>query len=358
MAPETSVLSVLAPFLFGATVLLLIVILRSWRVHDRGVDLLLAIGFIVATAIIAGSVDLGTDATAYRNVYDQLSLAHGDSGWWEPGFEYLALLFSLMGAPYGLFVFALVLVSHLLELGVYSRTCSDITLTFFVLFCFNFGEVAFVRQYLAASLLLASFYFLHQRRTLWGLGLILCATLIHKSALPVGGLILFLSYGRRAIKPSAYFLLFLAATYLLLPAQITNAIIARIVLQIATYTAQGFVQGLQAADISLFRNIAKFLVYALLALWMLMVPARGSSDSLQAKSAHVVLALSAVSLIIIVSVSPVFSRLSTYVFPFLALAMRAERFSPRYTEVPVQIAAVTILLANLYISMYPLAPFL
>lgn len=358
MEPGISVIGVLAPFLLGAVALLLMVTLRSWHVHDRGVDMLLALSFVVITAIIAGSVDLGTDASGYRNVYDQLPLTHGDAGWWEPGFKYLALLFSTMGAPYGLFVFSLVLASHLLELSVYSRTSSNITLTFFALFCFNIGEVAFVRQYLAASLLLLSFYFLHQRRTLTGLIIILCATLIHKSALPIGALMVLISYGRRAIKPSLYLLLLIAITYFVLPAQITSAFLARIITQIAAYTAQGFVQGLQGADVSLFRNVAKFLVYALLALWMLAVPVRTRLESAQAKAAYLVLAISVVSLALIVSVSPVFSRLSAYVFPFLALSMRVERFAPRYSEIPVQLATVTILLANLYVSTYPLAPFL
>jgi hypothetical protein len=355
---ESSPLSILAPFLFGAAALLLVAVLRGWHIHDRRVDMLLAIVFIVTMAIIAGSVDLGSDAASYRNRYEQLVFVQGVNGWWEPGFEYLALAFALLGAPYGLFVFAVVLLSHLLELHVYSKVCTNITLAFFVLFCFNVGEVAFVRQYLAASILLISFYFLEQRRILWGVCLILCAALVHKSALPVGGLLLLLSYGRKAIKPLACLALLVVFVYVFLPPDVTQALTKRVVAQIASYTAQGFVQGFEAQDTSLFRNVVKFFIYGLLAVWMLMVPARNSSESLQARSAYFVLILSGISLVMVVLISPVFSRMSTYAFPFLALAMRTERFSPRSSELPVQIAAVTILLANLYISLYPLTPYL
>lgn len=355
---ESSPLSILAPFLFAAAALLLIAVLRGWHIHDRRVDMVLAIVFIVTAAAIAGAVDLGSDAAAYRSRYEQLTFVQGVNGWWEPGFEYLALVFALLGAPYGMFVFAVVLLSHLLELHVFSRTCTNITLAFFVLFCFNIGEVAFVRQYLAASILLLSFYFLQQRRILWGVCLIVLAALVHKSALPVGALLLLVSYGRKAIKPLACLALLIALVFILLPPNITQGLISRVTAQIVAYTAEGFVQGFETQDTSLLRNVAKFFIYGLLALWMLMVPARNSAETLQAKSAHIVLIISGMSLIAVTLISPVFSRMSTYVFPFLALAMRTERFSPQASELPVQIAAVTILLANLYISLYPLTPYL
>ena len=355
---ESSPLEIMTPFLLGGAVLLLIAVLRGWRVHDRGVDVTIAIFFIFAAAIIAGVMQLGTDAPSYRDEFNGLAFSHAQGSWWEPGFEYLALAFAVVGAPYGVFVFVLVLVTHFLELRVYSRTSVNVTLAFFVLFCFNLGDIPFVREDLAASILLVAFYLLQRRHILWGVIVIVCATLIHKTALPVGLLLLFVSYGIKAIRPLLYLALLMTLVYLILPPQVTQAISQRILDQIFDYTAREFVQGLVAKETSLFRNLAKFFVYGLLAVWMLMVPVRNSSELLQAKAAQAVLAVSAVSVALILLISPVFARLSTYIFPFLAIAMRTERFSPKYSELPVQIAAVTILLANLFIALYPVVQYL
>lgn len=350
--------STLTPFFLGAATLLLLSALRSWRVHDRKIDYVLAIVFCLITAVIAGSLSLGTDAAAYSSYYAELPTTQGHYGWWEPGFESLALLFATAGAPYGLFVFASVLASHFIELRVYSKVSAEVLLAFSVLFCFNLGEIAFVREYLAAAIILFSFYELHRRRAVVAALLILSAALIHKSALAAGAVALIVYYGRSAIKPLAWLAFFVALTVTIFPAGITQAVYHRILSQLIAYTAQGYIQGLESAQISLFRNVVKFFVYILLALWMAVVPVRSGVEALQRKSAYVVIAISVLSLPLIVFISPVFSRLSIYVFPFLALSTRAERFSPTFSALPVQFATVAMLLINLFVSTYPLAKYL
>jgi hypothetical protein len=87
------------------------------------------------------------------------------------------------------------------------------------------------------------------------------------------------------------------------------------------------------------------------------VPAKTDAERLQRSAAYMALALSAVS-VGLVAISPVFSRFSIYIFPFLALAVRAERFRPDPNQLPVQSAVVAMLLANLVISTYPLMEYL
>ena len=347
----------LVPYFVAAVLLLLFAILRGWRLHDLGVDRLLAIVLILIAATAAGSADLGTDAPSYRDRYDELPFLSDLYTWWDPGFVWLGLLFSSLRAPYGVFVFVLVLGSHLIKLHVYDKLVGNAALAFFVLFCFNLGEVAFVRQYVAASIILLSFYLLSRRRVILAILSIFAATLIHKTAFPVGILAILVYYGRAAFKPGALFLLAVALAAVVLPPQFTEAVESRILTQIADYTAEGYVQGLQDEETSLLRNVAKFAVYIVIALWMVTVPAKTDAERLQRTAAYMALALSAVS-VGLVAISPVFSRFSIYIFPFLALAVRAERFRPDPKQLPVQSAVVAMLLANLVISTYPLMEYL
>jgi EpsG family len=347
----------LVPYFVAASLLLLFAILRGWRLHDPGVDRLLAVVLILIAAIAAGSADLGTDAPSYHSHYDELQFWSDLYGWWDPGFVWLGLLFSNLGASYGVFVFVLVLSSHLIKLHVYDKLVGNTALAFFVLFCFNLGEVAFVRQYLAASIILLSFYLLSRRRVILAILSIFAATLIHKTAFPVGILAILVYYGRAAFKPGALLLLAVALTAVIVPPQFTESLESRILAQIADYTVEGYVQGLQDEDTSLLRNVAKFAVYIVIALWMVTLPPKTDAERLQRTAGYMALALSAVSLGL-VAISPVFSRYSIYIFPFLALAVRAERFRPDPKQVPVQSAVVAMLLANLVISTYPLMEFL
>jgi hypothetical protein len=279
-------------------------------------------------------------------------------GWWEPGFESAALIFAKAGAPYGLFVFACVLASHLLKLYVLDHCVSNRLLAFFVLFCFNLGEVAFVRQYLAASILLVAFFQMTRHRIGWSFLLILIATLVHKTALIAGVIIIFVYYGRAALKPLALLAIALAVIAAALPTSITDAIENRIFAQVAVYTVEGYVQGLQSQDISVPRNLAKFGVYLLLALWMALVPARTEIELAQRRAASVAVALSLTGFCLVAAVSTVFSRMSTFIFPFLALSLRTERFAPRYSQVLPQFMVFLMLMVNLYVSTFPLVEFL
>jgi hypothetical protein len=348
----------LAPYFLAAAGLLMLATLRSWRFYDRKLDALVTLLIIFALAAVAGAVDLGTDVPDYRYFYNSLVTLQQHYGWWEPGFEWLATVFAKSGAPYGLFAFAMVVTSHLIKFHVFDRCTSNRLLAFFVLFCFDLGEVAFVRQYLAASILLLAFYLLTRHRIGWAMLLVLCATLIHKTALLVGTLLLFVYYGRAALKPLGIMTLVILVLAVALPTAITDSIENRIFEQLAVYTVEGYVQGLQSEDISLPRNLAKFGVYAALALWMLTVPARSETDLAQRRAGQVVLAISLVGFSLVAIVSPVFSRLSVYAFPFLAVCARTERFAPRYSQALPQFAIVLLLLANLLVASYPLAEFL
>jgi hypothetical protein len=347
----------LVPYFAAAGVLLLFATLRGWRVHDRSIDRFLALVLILLAAMTAGSVDLGTDAPGYHDYYDELLYKDNPYGWWDPGFVWIALFFVNLGAPYGVLVFVLVLSSHLIKFRVYDRVAGNAVLAFFILFCFNLGEVAFARQYLAASMILLTLYLLSRRRPAVAVLMIFAATLIHKTALPVGVLVVLLYYGRAALKPGLAFVLAVALLVVVLPGQFKQAIMDRVITQMYAYTAEGFVQGLQDEQTSLLRNVSKFAVYAVIATWMVMLPPKTEAERLQRTAAYVVFALCVVSLGLI-AISPVFSRFSVYIFPFLALAVRTERFTPDPKQLPVQSTVVAMLLVNLAVTMYPLMQYL
>jgi EpsG-like putative glucosyltransferase len=347
----------LFPYFAASGVLLLFATLRGWKFHDPRIDRLLAVLLILIAATAAGSADLGTDAASYHSTYDEIRFSRQLYNWWDPGFVWLALFFTNVGASFGVFVFALVLISHLIKLYVYDKLVDNTVLVFFVLFCFNLGEVAFVRQYLAASIILLSFYLLSRRRVVAAVLAIFAATLIHKTAFPVGVLVILIYYGRAALKPGIVLALTAGVVFYLLPAQFIQTMENRVFAQVADYTVEGFTQGLGDEETSLVRNVAKFAVYILIALWMYVLPPKTAAERLQIAAARVVFALSAVS-VALIAISPVFSRFSLYVFPFLALSIRAERFTPEPKRVPLQSAVVAMLLANLVISTYPLMEFL
>src|SRR5688500_14570882 len=114
-------IATLLPYGLAAVAVLLFAWFRAWEILNREIDLLLALLLSVVAAVIAGSVDLGTDAPAYREYYDNLLTAETPYLWWEPGFELLGRLFAWAGAPYGAFVFACVLASHLIKLYVFNK---------------------------------------------------------------------------------------------------------------------------------------------------------------------------------------------------------------------------------------------
>ena len=137
-------------------ILLLFAILRGWRLHDLGVDRLLAVVLILIAATAAGSADLGTDAPSYHDRYDELPFSSDPVYLVGIG---LCLARPAFLEPQGA-LRSVCLCASCAELAPDpSCTCmtklvGNATLAFFVLFCFNLGEVAFVRQYVAASIIL------------------------------------------------------------------------------------------------------------------------------------------------------------------------------------------------------------
>ena len=360
---DGAIVRTLIPYLVAATFLVVLALLRGWRLYDGKVDRALTLFLIFGVALVAGMTDLGTDAAGYRGHYEQLTTGSVDHYvWWEPGFEQLAISFSQSGVPYGVFVFACVLASHLIKFHVFARLTTNTLLAFFVLFCLNLGEVAFVRQFVAASLVLLSFYFFVRHRNVLGVLMMLgAAFFFHKTAIVAGVIVLFVVFGRAALKPLAILCLIAGCLLAVLPTDLLAAFQGRIEAQMAAYTVEGFMQGLQGVqdeESSLFRNYVKFLLYVLLGSWMAAVPIRTRGEWAQRRAAYVVLALSGVAVILIAVISPVFTRLSTYVFPFLALSMRAERFRLRSTQLLGQSITVGLLGANLLIAIYPLAEYL
>jgi EpsG family len=348
----------LIPYLAMAGLMLAGAGARGWRLCNPDVDRLISLLFILATATIAGSLDLGTDAPGYRVYYVQLSSYTDHYAWWEPGFEWAASLFSRIGAPYGLFVFACVLCSHLLKLQVIQKLCINSVLVFFVLYCVNLGEMAFVRQYLAASIIFLAFYLLASSRVIWALMAIIAAGLVHKTALIAGIIIVLMHFRRSLIKGLSLLTIATLGILAVVPSQIMAALTGRVLSQFADYTAEGFVQGLESENISLARNVSKFFLYIVIAGWMVALPAESRREQIQRSAGYLVLVLSILGVTLTAGISPVFSRLSLYIFPFLALAVRAERFEPDYRKFFGQYMVVGLLMANLAISLYPMLEYL
>jgi EpsG family len=343
------------PYLIGAFVLLMAAGFRSWRVHDRNIDNLAVAIFMLCSALVAGAVDLGTDAAGYRSTYDDLLGYDTYTGWWEPGFEYVARLFASLGAPYGLFAFACVLLSNGIVLYVFRKATPNSALSFFVLFCFNLGQIAFVRQDLAASFVFLGFYLLTKRRFVFGILAIVVAALIHKTALLAGAIVFIAFYGAAAVLPLAFLIGGITIALVAIPSSITQGITQRLFEQLAVYTASGYVQGLDSEDIAFARNLIKFAFYFVFIVWMLRVPGNETINVIQKQAGKVVLVLAGISILMIVFVSPVFSRLSAYAFPFIALASRVERFRPTSRQFAGQWVAVVLLLINVVAIIYPMA---
>jgi len=347
----------LAPYMVSAIGLLLLSGIRSWGFCAQSVDRAAALVLIASAAIIAGLAGLGTDTEAYREHYESLPALDNRFVWWDAGFALFATLFSSAGAPYGLFVFVCVFMSHAVKLFVFDRVIKNLLLPFFVLFCLNVGEVAFVRQYLAASFLLLSFYMLSRRRDAAAFLILLCAALLHKTAVVPGAVFLAMHYRWRILQPLLAVIGVAVLAYLLAPAALLQSYESRIGVQIASYAAQGFVQGLQDEETSLLRNVVKYLLYVALAMWMRTVPAETPEQRIQRSAATLVIYLSVASLLLVTLVSPAFARLSAYVFPFLALSMRPERFAASKSELATQYLMSLALFANLAISIAPLIEF-
>jgi hypothetical protein len=351
-------IATLLPYVLAAVAVLLFAWFRAWEVLNREIDLLLALLLSVLAAVVAGSVDLGTDAPAYRVYYDtMLSSSRTPYLWWEPGFEFLARLFALAGAPYGVFVFACVLASHLIKLYVFKELSPNLLLGFFVLMCLNVGEVSFIRQYLAASLVLLSFYLLTKQRPISAISVIFLAVLFHKTALIAGGLVFVTCYRVRSLKWIGIAAVVATVIVLVVPSDLAYNIRGRLEAQVFRYVMEEYVQGMDAPGLALFRNVSKYFVYVLFAAWMLSVPARSWVETQQRNSGRVVLALSIASVGLIVLLSPIFARMSGYVFPFLALCIRSERFRPGYEQLPWQYAAGVLLLMHLAVSLFPLVEY-
>ncbi|HEX4049626.1 MAG TPA: EpsG family protein [Steroidobacteraceae bacterium] len=339
-----------------ATALAALAALRAWEVFDAKVDLLLAVCLAFVAAIVAGAVDLGTDTLSYRQYYlGQLAAGGPQFNWWEPGFSTLAWLFAMLGAPYGAFVFACVLVSHLIKLHVFNRLLFNRLLAFFIVFCLSVGELGFVRQYLAASLILLAYYLLYRGKTGSAMLSILLAVMFHKTALMAGVVVMLVFYGVRSFTPLLIFAMSSAAILLIVPGSLKQEIVTRVEFQVASYAVQEFVQGLGSDRISLFRNVAKFAAYLAFSFWMVLLPATPKAERAQRRSAGVVIVMSLMSVALVAVVSPVFARMSTFVFPFLALCVRGERFRPYASQFAGQYAASLLLILNLAVSIYSLA---
>jgi hypothetical protein len=345
------------PYVVAALGLLLLSAMRAWKLVDRNADWLLAVLLSFTAALIGGMLDLGTDVEGYRTYYEDLPHLQELYTWWDAGFEAMALLFAHAGAPYGAFVFFCILSSHLIKLHVFHHATPNSLLGFFAIFCLNFGEVGFVRQYLAASILLLTFHFLTRRRIAAALFTALLAGLIHKTAF-IATVVMFVVYfGVGSLMPLAALASAAIALTFVLPSGILGSLQNRVAAQVAVYLAEGYVQGLQEGGISLVRNTSKFLLYIALALWMLRGASKAGAESVQRISGRFVISLSLFGLLLTATLSPVFSRLSVYVFPFLALSFRADLFQPRYSQLPDQFAVGVLLIINLLVSLYPLSAY-
>jgi hypothetical protein len=348
------VYAALLPYAGVACFLLLVSGARSWRLYDTQVDRWLAVLLVLTTAIIAGSNDLGTDAASYRDNYEKLWGYADQYVWWEPGFEAFATLFAGLGAPYGLFVFVCVALSNSIKLYVFDVVTENRMLAFAALYCLELCDIGFVRQYLAASLILLSFLLTVRHRLVSAILVIFAATLIHKTALIAGLIILVFNLRRSALKAFLLLAVIGGLCAYALPHNFIESMAPRLLTQVAIYTDEGYVQGLESGPIALFRNVVKFLFYLGIASWMVMLPAATWKEQMQKKAGYLVIIVSIISILLIAIVSPVFSRMSVYVFPFLALSLRAERFRLVNTQVFAQSGMVMGFVANLAIFIYPL----
>jgi len=318
--------------------------------------------FVVAcVGVIALWRKAGTDYQIYTTHYEFLAgagshLVESNAGIWEPGFLVLVGLFSGIGLPYDALLLTSVIVSVAICCFVAARAIANVTGFLFALFCLCFLFIPFIRQDLAAALIFLAFHYLvRDRFRLFALTAALALS-IHLSAVFIVLVMILADLWRR--DRLLHRTTLKAALALPVLAGILGWLLvdpARLAAQATVYVAEGFVQGVVDEQTSAVRNSLKFVFYILIAGLLRIFYRKEIKAEPPLKLAFAIVVAFSVLSALLVQLTPVFSRLSIYLFPFVALVYGGMLRRKGHRKVVCICICSALLLLHFLIAFLPLA---
>jgi hypothetical protein len=144
--------------------------------------------FLLSICIILSGIrwETGADWLPYYTYFIKNNTWAEYSGYNNGQFEILYALLNYLvkvfTGSYTVFLFVLAILVILLKYASIERIALYPALTFFLFFCFYIGDIFPVRQTLAVSILMTSIYFIHKKRKMPFIILVVIATCFHLSA--------------------------------------------------------------------------------------------------------------------------------------------------------------------------------
>lgn len=140
----------------------------------------------VSTLIVLGSIrwQTGTDWVSYYNYFvSHKTWAQYNDGSFEVLYSLLNYLVRLFSDSYTCFLFVFSFLVIYIKYNIINRFALYPTLSFYLFFCTNIGDIFAIRQSLAISILFISIYFMHNKRKFGFFIIVLLATMIHTSSI-------------------------------------------------------------------------------------------------------------------------------------------------------------------------------
>jgi hypothetical protein len=144
--------------------------------------------FLLSICFILSGIrwETGTDWLPYYTYFSENNTWAEYKGYNNGQFEILYALLNylvkLFTGSYTVFLFVFAILVILLKYASIAKIALYPALTFFLFFCFYIGDIFPVRQTIAVSILMTSIYFIHKRRKLPFIILVVIATCFHLSA--------------------------------------------------------------------------------------------------------------------------------------------------------------------------------
>jgi hypothetical protein len=144
--------------------------------------------FLLSLCIILSGIrwETGTDWLPYYTYFSENNTWAEYKGYKNGQFEILYALLNylvkLIAGSYTVFLFVLAMLVILLKYASIEKIARYPALTFFLFYCFYIGDIFPVRQTLAVSVLLTSIYFIHKKRKLPFVMLVVIAASFHLSS--------------------------------------------------------------------------------------------------------------------------------------------------------------------------------
>lgn len=301
---------------------------------------------ISVAALVASSLNTsyGYDREVYLEFYKSVA-AYGWSGGYQLELLFRALLVAMYSAGVGFPLFMGIMTFVSLAIKFSAASCFKINpfCFCFALFSFFFLDLFFVRQLLAASIFFISVIMIERRdrSNLWWWVVMIAAIMIHASAiLPIA------CYVGWSLRTRPIVLLGLLVCGCAIGAMSYNILLPKIFDQISVYSADDFTQVVDSTYSGFARNVFKNSILVLITYFCIFV-ADTSRQAIPIKTGKnifaIVLLLAILSIILSSFLSPVFQRLSLYIFPFVALTL-SSIYRPASLRTSIGVRTIALIL--------------